>query len=130
MKRSLMFLVLAVALFPLSSHAAEDIHREKSLYRNIVVREAGNRRCLVFAVKRGDRNQTCIDMDHPRRLVFAYVRMSLAGLLLDPQPRHILVVGLGGGSIPMTLSELYPEARIDVVEIDEAVERVAKEYFQ
>lgn len=108
---------------------ARDIHKEKSLYRNIVVREVGSRRCLVFAVKRGDRNQTCMDLSDPKRLVFPYVRMTMAGLLVKPKPERVLVVGLGGGSIPVTLSEMYPEAIIDIVEIDEAVVRVAKEYF-
>jgi spermidine synthase len=32
--------------------------------------------------------------------------------------------------MPMTLAELFPEAKIDVVEIDEAVARVAKDYFK
>ncbi|MBV1879135.1 MAG: fused MFS/spermidine synthase [Pseudomonadales bacterium] len=108
---------------------AKDIHREKSLYRNIVVKENYGRRCLVFAVKRGDRNQTCIDLKDPQRLVFPYVKMTLAGLLINPHPKRILVVGLGGGSMPNGLNTLLPEAQIDVVEIDEAVVRVAKKYF-
>ncbi len=124
-----LFLVALVLTFSAPTFA-RDIHQEKSLYRNIVVRESFSRRCLVFAVKRGDRNQTCMDLRNPRKLVFPYVRMSLGGLLLVPEPRRILMLGLGGGSIPMTLSALYPEARIDVVEIDEAVVRVAKQFFQ
>lgn len=123
-------IVIAILLcLPTFEVAARDIHKEKSLYRNIVVREEGNRRCLVFAVKRGDRNQTCMNLDNPKRLVFPYVRMTFAGLLVHPNPSRILIIGLGGGSMPMTLAELFPEATIDVVEIDEAVLRVAEEYF-
>jgi len=113
----------------ISSAQAEDIHREKSIYRNIVVKESYGRRCLVFTVKRGDRNQTCMDLSEPKKLVFPYVRMTLAGLLLSPEPERILVIGLGGGSIPMALNEMYPSAYIDVVEIDEAVIKVAKRFF-
>jgi spermidine synthase len=68
-------------------------------------------------------------VNDPDRLVFDYTQMSFAGLLLKPDPQSILVIGLGGGSIPMVFSQLYPEARIDVVEVDEAVVRVAEEYF-
>ncbi|MDZ7685664.1 MAG: hypothetical protein U5O39_12160 [Gammaproteobacteria bacterium] len=71
-------------------------------------------------------DQTCMDLREPKRLVFPYVRMTLAGLLVEPEPERILMLGLGGGSIPMTLAELYPEAKIDTVEIDEAVYRVAR----
>lgn len=109
--------------------AAKTIHQEKSLYRNIIVREFNNRRCLVFSLKRGDKNQTCTDLRDPKLLVFAYVRMVFAGLLVKPNPGKILVIGLGGGSIPATLAELFPDAGIDIVEIDEAVVRVAKKYF-
>ena len=62
-------------------------------------------------------------------MVFAYTRMMMASLLLEPDPRRILILGLGGGTLPMALDEVLPEARIDVVEIDPAVIRVAREYF-
>ena len=69
-------------------------------------------------------------LDDPNRLVFDYTRMSFAGLLLQQAPQSILVIGLGGGSIPMTFADLFPSAQIDVIEIDDAVVKVAKEYFQ
>tara|TARA_E500000331_G_scaffold348669_2_gene390624 strand:- start:2113 stop:3006 length:894 start_codon:yes stop_codon:yes gene_type:complete len=105
------------------------IHEEKSLYRNIEVKESVNRRCLVFAIKKGDRNQTCMDLTDPQKVVFPYARMTFAGLLLNPQPSSILVIGLGGGTIPTVLATLYPDSQIDVVEIDLAVVDVARKYF-
>ena len=62
-------------------------------------------------------------------MVFSYTQMSMASLLLNPNPASVLIVGLGGGTLPMALRDLLPNARIDTVEIDEAVVRVAKEYF-
>jgi spermidine synthase len=109
--------------------AAETIHEERSIYRDINVVQTGPRRCLIFNVHRGDRNQTCVDVNNRDKLVFSYTRMSFAGLLLNPDPQRILVAGLGGGTIPTTLADLFPEAMIDVVEIDPAVLKVAKEYF-
>lgn len=111
------------------SLAQEVIHEEKSKYRDITVTQQGDRRCLLFNVHRGDRNQTCMFVSRPDELVFDYTQMSFAGLLLNPNPESILVIGLGGGSIPVVFSDLYPNARIDVVEVDEAVVRVAEEFF-
>lgn len=123
-------LVISLLLLALAVPAAgEVIHQERSLYRDITVEQNGPRRCLIFNVHRGDRNQTCIDLDEPERLVFNYTRMSFAGLLLTPEPESILVAGLGGGSIPMTFGDLFPDALIDVVEIDPAVVSVAREFF-
>lgn len=130
MRLLLIFLCLVVS-FGHTETSANDrtIHREKSLYRNILVKESDTRRCLVFAVKRGDRNQTCTDLRNPDHVVFPYVRMTFAGLLLKPEPRSVLIVGLGGGTIPVILNEMYPAARIEIVEIDPAVVRVAEEFF-
>ncbi|MEZ5491230.1 MAG: fused MFS/spermidine synthase [Gammaproteobacteria bacterium] len=125
---ALVVLLLIPLLFSVSV-SAEVIHEERSLYRDITVVQNGPRRCLIFNIRIGDRNQTCVDVDEPEKLVFSYTRMSFAGLLLQPQPERILVAGLGGGSIPMTLADLFPAARIDVVEIDQAVYSVAKDYF-
>lgn len=116
----------AVMLQPV---AAETLHEERSLYRDITVTQEGQRRCLVFNVHRGDRNQTCMNTADPERLVFEYAKMSFAGLLLNPNPRRVLIAGLGGGSLPSALTTLFPEAQIDVIEIDQAVVNVAKEFF-
>ena len=46
-------------------------------------------------------------------------------------PERVLVIGCGAGTGPMTLHQDYPEIkRIDVVDIDPAVFRVAHKYFR
>lgn len=122
-------IALAVLLTSVPGAAELILHREKSLYRNIVVQQKAGRRCLVFTVKREERSQTCMNIEYPREIVFSYVRMSLAGLLANPNPRQALMIGMGGGTISNVLTEVYPALTMDLVEIDEAVVRVAKEYF-
>jgi spermidine synthase len=108
---------------------ADVIHSEHSLYQNILVTETAGQRCLQFSVRRDQRNQSCMDLRDRDRLVFSYTRMMLAGLLLVPEPSRILVVGLGGGSLPTVLARVYPHAEIDIVEIDPAVVSVAARFF-
>jgi spermidine synthase len=57
--------------------------------------------------------------------------MVMGGILFatETPPKRILVVGLGGGTIPGALRELLPEAQVDSVEIDPAVTRVARRFF-
>ena len=42
--------VFFIGLFTCSVLAAETLHEERSLYRDITVTQEGNRRCLVFNV--------------------------------------------------------------------------------
>lgn len=46
-----------------------------------------------------------------------------------PKPKKALVVGLGGGVLPMQFAEAYG-CTVDVFEIDEDVESAAREYFR
>jgi spermidine synthase len=110
---------------------AQVIHAEKSLYRNVLVDETDGRRCLRFLLKaNASHNQSCLDLAAPDRLIFDYARATLAGLFFVPQPRTILIIGLGGGTLHMAFHKLVPQARIDVVELDEAVVKAARQYLQ
>ena len=105
------------------------IHEEHSLYRNILVTQNGSERCMLFRARRGLGRETCKDMENPKRFVFEYASMMLASLFLNPSPDRILIIGLGGGTLPEALQEMLPEATIHTVEIDPAVEEIAYEYF-
>ncbi len=122
---------IALLLYSLGIEAANGrvIHKERSLYRTVMVVQDKTRLCMQFSVRRDQRNQSCMDRRDPKRLVFEYAKLVFSGFLLTPEPKNILVVGLGGGTLPVAFRELLPDARIDVVEIDPAVASVAKEYF-
>ena len=119
-------LLAGIAAWPVDARV---IHRERSLYQTILVEKTGTTVCLKFSVRRNQRNQSCIDQRRPRDMVFAYTRMMMAALLLNPSPRRVLVVGLGGGTLPTAMARIYREAAIDAVEIDPAVVTVAERYF-
>ena len=120
----------AVLLCAISFAAnAELIHRERSLYQTILVNKSGSTVCLQFSVRRDQRNQSCIDQRRPKEMVFTYTKMMMSALLLNPNPKRVLIAGLGGGTLPTALAELFPEAQIDIVEIDPAVVAVAKRFF-
>ncbi|NML16040.1 spermidine synthase [Azohydromonas caseinilytica] len=109
--------------------AEQVIHTEKSAYRNILVYDSEDRRCMQFG-RDARVAQTCISLANPDELKFDYYRMLLGALYLGPAPRRVLVMGLGGGVMVSVLQKLLPQAQIDTVEIDPAVVRVAGSHFK
>jgi spermidine synthase len=118
-----------VLLLPAGDAQGRIVHRERSLYSTILIDQQGSLVCLQFSIRTDQRNQSCMDQRRPNEMVFSYTRMMMTGLLLRPSPERILMIGLGGGTLPTALAELYPDTEIDVVEIDPAVVRVAGEFF-
>lgn len=125
-------LLLAAGLGTAHGASADDmklLHSERSLYREVLVYETGGVRCICFTRFCRIGRQTCQDVKHPDRIVMNYPQMMLGALFVKPQPKSVLIVGLGGGTIPRALRDVVPGARIDVVEIDPAVVKVARRYF-
>lgn len=73
--------------------------------------------------------QSAILPGRPMHLELPYTRVASVGLALVPPTGRILYVGLGGGAMPMHAREVFPGARIEVVEIDPLVVEVAQRYF-
>lgn len=119
----------ALAALSLPGCAAQTvIHQRSSRFGSIIVTEDRHGlRTLLFAMD-GAR-QSVVKPGDPEHLELPYARVAVAGLALCGEPRRMLVVGLGGGTLPGFLRRHYPDAAIDVVEIDADVVDVAQRYF-
>jgi spermidine synthase len=62
--------------------------------------------------------QSSMRLDEPNVLVTAYIRKMTAFLLFNRAPLHILMIGLGGGSLVKFCHRHLPNTRLTVVEID------------
>jgi spermidine synthase len=103
--------------------------RESRYYRiQVVDYPANGRRCLHFSKSRGV--QSSMILADPARLDLKYSQTMIAALALHPDPRDVLLVGLGGASIPKFLQKYYPELELDIVELDPDVVRVCQDYFE
>jgi len=126
------WLLASAGLFVAFAASADNmklLHSERSLYREVLVYETGDVRCICFTRFCRIGRQTCQDVKHPDRIVMNYPQMMLSSLFVKPEPKSVLIIGLGGGTIPRALHDMVPQARIDVVEIDPAVVKVARRFF-
>ncbi|MGJ8690992.1 MAG: spermidine synthase [Thalassotalea sp.] len=122
--------VCLISLLVISSiNYAQVIHSERSLYRNVIVEDNGDIRCLKFSLKRKTSSQSCFNKKQPKALVFNYTKLLFASFLMLDEPKNVLVIGLGGGTMSNSIHQLFPNAKVTNVEIDPAVVKVAREYF-
>lgn len=125
--------LLPLALLFVAPHALAQklVHSERSLYREVLVYEDRDERCMCFTRMCRIGRQSCLNLKRPREFALNYTHMVMGGLLFTTTtaPKRVLVVGLGGGTIPTALREVLPQAEIDAVEIDPAVTKVARNYF-
>ena len=91
-----------------------DRWREGTLGRPFVFDSDGMRYLLFNTLG----TQSSMRLDEPDALVSAYTRKMMAFLLFMPEPRHVLMVGLGGGSLAKFCYRHLPQTRISVVEIN------------
>ena len=68
-------------------------------------------------------------LDAPDSLVHPYAHLMMQALLFNPQPRDILLIGLGGGQHAKFLRKRMPHAKIVCVEIDPKMVSIARDYF-
>lgn len=65
--------------------------------------------------------QSIMLLEDPDALVSRYTRKMMAFLLFNANPREILMIGLGGGSLAKFCYRHLPNTRITIVEINEDV---------
>jgi spermidine synthase len=105
-------------------------HEEVSAFSRIRVRRDGDIRAMTFVRDSGQEAvQSRINLAAPQTLVSPYAHSMFASYLYQPQPRRVLIVGLGGGAMVRFLTHHEPHVQIDAVEIDPAVVRIADQYF-
>ncbi len=101
----------------------------KSPFNHIVVAEDGDVVTMYFVVDGTYYIESRLDRGHPRSLDLDYTRTMMAGFLLQPQPKRLLMIGFGGGQISNYLFERVPGLEIDAVDIDPEVIRLARKHF-
>ncbi len=86
--------------------------------------------CRHLMVQGNDRfRMSTMLLAAPDALVSSYTKDMIKFLAVKPQPRDILLIGLGGGQQAKFVHRRMPETRLVAVEIDPAMVRIARECF-
>ena len=93
---------------------------------SIAVSEARGLRTLHVG---GEAIQSSMRLEDPYALALDYTRCMMAFLLFHPEPREVLMIGLGGGSLAKFFLRNFRKTRLRVVELDPRVVAAAREHF-
>ena len=78
--------------------------------------EDGTHRAMCFTIDGSVQSE--MRLDDPDALVNDYTRKMMGFLLFCPEPRRVLMIGLGGGSLVKFCSRQLPSTHVTCVEID------------
>ncbi len=103
------------------------LYTSKTEFNDIVVTRKGK---VITLWSPSDIKQSAVNIETPYLPNLEYARNTLSALAFFPNPSAVLVLGLGGGTIPLMYQKACKNAHIDVVEIDTEMLAVARRFFK
>jgi predicted membrane-bound spermidine synthase len=107
------------------SHYGTLVYEKETPYSHLDITDLGNARSLYL----NGLLHSKMYKDNPTDLAITYTKYFHLGFLFNGDAKNILFIGGGGFSGPKNFLNVYPNATIDVVEIDPDVIDAAKKYF-
>lgn len=101
-----------------------------SSYGRILVRDIDYENKQVRILQTDNQGvQSGVFLDGSPKLAFAYTRAFDYTSGLKPDAKNFLIIGGGAFTFPQYLSNKYPNASVDTVEIDNKLSQISKQYF-
>lgn len=109
--------------------AKKTIYEIQNQYNHIRVYEDDNEvRYLVFLPENG--YQSVFDSKNPGLLISDYAKYTFLSLpAFGETPQKVLFVGMGGAIMATYLRKHYSDTQIDLVELDDDIPAIARQYF-
>jgi spermidine synthase len=111
------------------AHKDGRVARIQSEYHDVFVEKRGSMLALTTWARGETYFQSIVDLRDPDALLAPYTRIMNVALLYPQNLRHVLMIGLGAGSISTYLGRAMPDLRIDGVELDPGVIAAGRKYF-
>lgn len=117
----LSFLIAGSAALGVAAPAGDYTERFDTLYNSLTLQRTGSIVEMRARARSSEALESAIDLSNPLRLVVAYTKTLYAGLFFLPEPKRVLVVGLGGAGFHRPFAEVFPDALLQTVELDPKV---------
>lgn len=128
-KQAASFAALLLAGLGASTACAKVIYKRDTTYHQIEVHdeEYQGRKVRMLRFDRSD--QSALVLGDPDEAWYRYTDYMHLSWIFKSDPQHVLMLGLGGGTIPSRLHRDHPNLKIDIAELDPVIPQVAKQFF-
>jgi spermidine synthase len=110
--------------------AQESVEHFDTPYNSLTVHRVGDIVELRARFRGSQTLESAVDLSDPLRLVVAYTRSLYGALFIQPQPKRVLMIGLGGAGFHRLFAEAYPGALLHTVELDPMVFELCRTRMQ
>jgi spermidine synthase len=107
-------------------NAADSVEHFDTTYNSLTVERNGSVVELRARSRRGEALESAVDLDDPLKLVVPYTRTLYGGLFFQPQPKRVLMIGLGGAGFHRLFGAAFPDSLLQTVELDPKVVELCK----
>lgn len=122
--------LLALAGLALVARAVETVEHFDTPYNSLTVHRVGDIVELRARFRGSQTLESAVDLKDPLRLVVAYTRSLYGALFFQPQPKRVLMIGLGGAGFHRLFAEAYPATLLHTVELDPMVYELCRTRMQ
>ncbi len=122
---SFLLIILFTVSAPASAGWSKVVYEADSLYHHIRVVDDTGKRILRF----DNSMESTMNIANPYTGHFEYIDYFFQSFVLNPDIENVAMLGLGGASAPKLMQRHFPDVSVDIVEIDDMVYDVAREYF-
>ena len=111
-----------VSLVSVSVAADGDyVERYDTIYNSLTVEKRGNIVELRARARGSEALESAVDLSDPLQLVVHYTRSLYGTLFIHPNPKRVLMIGLGGAGFHRLFAAAFPDSLLHTVELDPKV---------
>jgi spermidine synthase len=130
MKIALCWLFLVSFLPAAVAADADFVEHYDTIYNSLTVEKRRNIVELRARARGTEALESAVDLNDPLRLVVHYTRSLYGALFLQPQPKRVLMIGLGGAGFHRLFTAAYPDSLLHTVELDPKVLELCQSRMQ
>ncbi len=116
-------LVALGLMLPIATWAAagDFVENYDTIYNSLTVERRGSIVELRARARGGEALESAVDLNDPLRLVVHYTRSLYGALFIAPEPKRVLMIGLGGAGFHRLFAAAFPDSLLHTVELDPKV---------